>query len=197
VLIDASHPDQQKRFPPAINDLDASWIREQEFLEFVTPFGLPRLLGFCSNEGEVRAADCNFRSMRENVAELKSLPQSAAQTAGTGSLGDLPLAVLSHDPNKPEFELPEDLVKPTNDAWQQMQNELAQLSARSEHIVAKNSGHYIQLDRPELVIEAVRNVILVRTPAKPEQDGTGHRSIALQYRARKKTSRRCKFTKTR
>jgi len=55
--------------------------------------------------------------------------------------------------------MPEDVVQPTEQAWQQMQDELAQLSTKSTHVIAKNSGHYIQLDRPDLVIEAVRGVV--------------------------------------
>lgn len=159
VLVNASHPEQQKRFPAALNDLDASWVREQEFLEFTTPLGIPRLLGFCAPDVDARAAECNFHSAREAVAEMKAFPESAIQTAATGSLGDLPLAVLSHDPQKPQPDLPEDLVKPTNDAWQQMQEELSHLSTRGARLVATNSGHYIQLDRPELVIKAVREVV--------------------------------------
>ena len=159
VLVDASHPEQQKRFPAALNDMDATWVREQEFLEFTMPFGIPRLLGFCGNDAEVRAAECNFHSAREAVAELKAISTSAAQTAATGSLGDIPVVVLSHDPNTPQPDLPEDLVKPTNDAWEKMQEELAHLSTRGTQVIAKNSGHYVQLDRPDLVVETVRNVV--------------------------------------
>jgi pimeloyl-ACP methyl ester carboxylesterase len=168
VLVDSSHPEQQKRLPPALNDLDAGWVREQEFMEFAMPFGLPRLLGFCGSDAQVRAAECNFHNVHESIAELKSISESAAQTAASGSLRDMPLAVLSQDPNMPQPDLPEDLVKPTSDAWQQMQKELAQLSTRSTHVIAKNSGHYIQLDHPDLVIEAVRKVVdQVRQPAPP------------------------------
>jgi len=71
----------------------------------------------------------------------------------------MPLAVLTHDPGRPEPDMPEDVVQPTEQAWQQMQDELAQLSTKSTHVIAKNSGHYIQLDRPDLVIEAVRGVV--------------------------------------
>ena len=168
VLVDSSHPEQQKRLPPTLNDIDAGWIREQEFLEFVMPFGIPRLLGFCGGDAEVRAAECNFRNVHESIAELKAISQSAAQTATTGSLGDMPLAVLSSDPNTPQPDIPEDLVEPTNNAWQQMQKELAQLSTHSTHVIAKNSGHYIQLDRPDLVIEAVRNVVDHARQSPPE-----------------------------
>jgi len=159
VLVDASHPEQQKRLPPALNDLDASWVREQEFFEFTMPFGVPRFMGFCESDAEARAAGCNFHNAREAVAELKAFSQSAAQTSATGSLGDMPLAVLSEDPDKPQPDLPEDLVKPAHDAWQQMQEELAHLSTRGTHVIAKNSGHYIQLDRPDVVIEAVRKIV--------------------------------------
>jgi pimeloyl-ACP methyl ester carboxylesterase len=158
VLVDASHPEQQKRFPPALNDLDAGWIRDEEFLKFSMPLGIPRLMGFCSHDAVVRAAECDFDSAREAVAELKKFPESAAQTATTGSLGDMPLAVLSHDPNTPQPDLPEDLVKPT-DVWQQMQAELALLSTRGNQVIAKNSGHYIQLDRPDVVIDTVRSMV--------------------------------------
>lgn len=167
VLVDSSHPQQQKRLPPAINDLDATWLREQEFFEFTMPFGIPRLLGFCGNDAAVRAVDCNFHSMRESVAELKAVSESAAQTAATASLGDMPLVVLSHDPDTPQLDLPEDLVKPANDAWEQMQQELTHLSTRGKQIIAKNSGHYIQLDRPDLVVEVVHSVVGQARQAQP------------------------------
>jgi pimeloyl-ACP methyl ester carboxylesterase len=167
ILVDASHPEQQKRLPRALNDMDGTWVREQEFFEFTMPFGLPRLLEFCATDEEARAAGCNFHSVRESVAELKSISESAAQTAAAGSLGDMPLVVLSQDPDAPQYDLPEDLVKPTDAAWQQMQSELARLSTRGTQIIAKNSGHYIQLDRPDVVVDAVRNVVdQVRRPAK-------------------------------
>lgn len=159
VMVDSSHPEQQKRLPPEVNDLDATWLREQEFFEATMPFGIPRLLGFCGSDAEVRAAECNFHSVREGVAELKSISESASQAGQTGTLGDIPLIVVSSDPDKPQPELPEDLAKPASDAWQRMQKELAQLSTRSTHIVAKNSGHYVQLDRPDVVVGAVRQVV--------------------------------------
>jgi pimeloyl-ACP methyl ester carboxylesterase len=165
LLVDSSHPEQQKYLPPALNDMDATWLREQEFMEFTMPFGVPRLLGFCGNDAEARAAECNFHNAREGVAELKAVSESAAQAATAGTLGDMPLAVLSEDPDKPQPDLPEDLIKPASDAWQQMQDELAHLSTRGTRVIAKNSGHFIQLDRPDIVIEAVRKVVdQVRSP---------------------------------
>src|SRR5579862_7185556 len=85
VLVDASHPDQQSRFPPELNDMEGSWLREAEFLEYSMPFGVPRLLGLCDDDPVQRAAECNGHSAREGVDELKSFSESATQTAATGS----------------------------------------------------------------------------------------------------------------
>lgn len=159
VLVDASHPDQEKRVPPALVDMERSWLRQAEFFEFTMPLGIPRLLGFCGRDPAMRAAECNFRNARTNVAELKAFSESAAQAGAAGTLGNLPLAVLSHDPDTPEHDLPEDLVKGTNDAWEQMQEELSKLSTRGTLTVAKNSSHYIQIDRPDIVIDAIRKVV--------------------------------------
>jgi len=165
VLVDASHPDQDNRFPQELKSMEASWLREAEFLEYTMPFGVPRLFGLCDDDPVQRAAECNWHSAREVVAELKAFPESAAQTAATGSLGDMPLAVLSHDPDKPSADLPADLAKPTNEAWEKMQEELGHLSTRGTQAIAKNSSHYIQIDRPDVVIDAVRVVVVqVRTP---------------------------------
>jgi len=170
VLIDASHPDQENRFPPELKNMEGTWLREAEFLAYTMPFGIPRLLALCDDEPAQRAAECNWHTAREAVAELKAFPESAAQAAATSSLGDIPLAVLSHDPDKPSAELPPDLAKPTNDAWEKMQGELSHLSTRGTRTIAKNSAHYIQIDRPDVVIEAIRKVVdqaRAQQPASP------------------------------
>ncbi len=173
VLVDASHPEQESRFPRELKDMEGSWQREALFLAYSAPFGIPRLLGLCEDDPVLRAAECNFHSAHEGLAEMRAFPESAAQTEATGSLGDMPLAVLSHDPDKPSSELPADLAKPTNEAWEKMQEELAHLSTRGTQTIAKASGHYIQIDRPDLVIEAIDKVVeLARAgqsaaPAKP------------------------------
>src|ERR1700722_8844888 len=159
VLVDASHPDQDERLPPELKKMDGTWLRESEFIEYTMSFGVPRLLGLCDNDAEQRAAECNFQTARESVKEIESFPLSAAETAATGALGDIPLAVLSHDPNKPLADIPADLAKPTNDAWEKMQEELAHLSTRGTQTIARNSSHYIQIDRPDVVIEAVHTVL--------------------------------------
>lgn len=159
VLVDASHPHQEKRLPVELSGMEGSWLREAEFLEFTMPFGIPRFLGLCEEDAWARAAECNFHTEREGVKEMKAFSESAAQAAASGSLGDLPLIVLSHDPDRSSADLPPNLVKPTNDAWEAMQEEMAHLSTQGSQIIVRNSGHYIQVDRPDVVIDAVRKVV--------------------------------------
>jgi pimeloyl-ACP methyl ester carboxylesterase len=44
-------------------------------------------------------------------------------------------------------------------AWMGAQNDLAQLLLGAQHVIATQSRHYIQQDQPELVIDAVRQVV--------------------------------------
>jgi pimeloyl-ACP methyl ester carboxylesterase len=43
--------------------------------------------------------------------------------------------------------------------WDELQVELAALSSNGKQVIAEESGHYIQLDQPELVIDAIRDVV--------------------------------------
>jgi pimeloyl-ACP methyl ester carboxylesterase len=70
--------------------------------------------------------------------------------------GDIPLIVLARGRASPTT----DANAAARDAiWNELQRHHATRSPKSEHIVAKNSGHYIHNDEPRLVIDAVRRVI--------------------------------------
>jgi pimeloyl-ACP methyl ester carboxylesterase len=173
VLVDSSHPAQFDRLPPEIKDMQADWMRKAKFAEYTMIFGIPRLLSQCDEDPLLRAAACNWHTAAEAVAELKSFPESAAQTAAAGSLGDMPLVVLSHDPNKRLGSFPARIAKPANEAWEKMQEELAQLSTRRTQVIATGSSHDVQIDRPDVVIEGVRSVVeqarsLRRNPSRTD-----------------------------
>jgi pimeloyl-ACP methyl ester carboxylesterase len=77
-------------------------------------------------------------------------------------LGDLPLIVLHRERGGyepiPGMITPE-LAKQLKEERAEQTWDLARLSRNSAHIYAKNSGHDIHLDRPELVIDAIRQVV--------------------------------------
>jgi hypothetical protein len=97
--------------------------------------------------------------MRAWLGELEGFHENLGQAASTGPFGDIPLSVLSHDPEKLPEQLSPDVGKVFNDAWEKMQEELPALSTQGKRTIAKNSSHYIQLDRPDLVIDEVRKMV--------------------------------------
>jgi pimeloyl-ACP methyl ester carboxylesterase len=73
----------------------------------------------------------------------------------------MPMVVLSHsltDPNPFGFP-PEFPVKALNRAFNASQDKIAKLVRGARHVIAARSGHYIQLDQPRLVIDAIRSVV--------------------------------------
>jgi len=41
----------------------------------------------------------------------------------------------------------------------EMQQDLVKLSSNSTHMLAEKSSHFIQLDQPELIVKAMRQVV--------------------------------------
>lgn len=80
-------------------------------------------------------------------SQIESMSASAAQVleATADGFGDLPLITISST-NPGDYRL-------------RQQDRLAALSTRGRHIMASNSGHWIPLDQPACVIDAVREVL--------------------------------------
>jgi pimeloyl-ACP methyl ester carboxylesterase len=159
VLVDGCHPDQLNRFPRALDAMNPGWIRQGKFLELTMPIGLPRLLGYCGNNMALRAAECTFNDARENAAERETFRESAALAKSAHLSSGLSLIVISHDPALRDESLPVNVDRATNAAWEQMQEELTHLSVSGTRIVAKGSGHNIQNDRPDVVIQTVHGMV--------------------------------------
>ena len=69
----------------------------------------------------------------------------------------MPFVVLTRGMASAEAELPPGIsADALDDVWQQL---LRQLEPGARQVIATNSGHYIQLSQPELVIDATRAVV--------------------------------------
>jgi pimeloyl-ACP methyl ester carboxylesterase len=84
-----------------------------------------------------------FESMADHLA---SLPSVAAEVEQAPRLGDLPVVVISGSHLSKEQLLEH--------------KALAASSTRGSHIVAENSGHWVHLDRPDLIAAAVQDIAL-------------------------------------
>jgi pimeloyl-ACP methyl ester carboxylesterase len=165
VFVDGSTPMQQEN--PAFKAMSAKgppqWAA-MLLMRSALIAGVPRLIGMCSQSqpgfeahaAKLQAEDTCHAQIEASSAEMDSLNQSGLQTAHTGPYGDLPILIFSHDPAKslPKQNPPQQSVAVEN-AWSQMQEDLKKLSRRSRRIVAKDSTHYVQIDRAELIEKEV------------------------------------------
>lgn len=179
VLVDPVHPDMHHRAPftPSASTPDRfhrflSAARFRAILWSV-PLGLPRILGWCRktytfpnqpNEWtrlapEAAAQYCRLRAWR--TEEAQATDEDGSMPAKTGPFGDMPLVMLSHDPQFGAFRrfFPPAKAAQAEETWAEMQEELRRLSSRSKRIVAKGSDRYVQIYRPELVVGAVQEIV--------------------------------------
>jgi pimeloyl-ACP methyl ester carboxylesterase len=84
----------------------------------------------------------SFVSMADH---LSALTRSAAEIAAYGSLGDIPLVVIT--------------AASQPDACRAEHQQIAALSTHGRHVLAGAGGHWVHLDEPELVVEAIREVV--------------------------------------
>lgn len=82
------------------------------------------------------------------IAEALMRAENDAQLVAAPSLGDQPLIVLAAEQNMKELP-----------AWPEAQKRQAALSTKGSLIVVKGSGHYIQLEQPAVVLDAVQQVV--------------------------------------
>lgn len=166
VLIDASHEEQVNRLPPEVIESGEEEMALYHVCRFVAPLGLVRLLHVFDNSAlpldlQPAADSLSYQSRlcRSVWAEYEGTWTLAEQLAGTESLGDLPLVVLSRG-KKPDAD--DLLAQETDVIWQEMQKEHVARSSNGRQIIAEESGHFIQLEQPELVVDALRGVLQPR-----------------------------------
>ena len=151
VLVDGAHPQQSFVLP----------LREKisiRLLQWTAMFGLPRWRGWCE-EGDERLRSlrrgfaCDPRVLQTEYDERTALADEANQKYELQSLGDLPVIVISRDPaSTPESQ-------GSDSQWERMQKDMLRLSSNSTRIIATGSGHAVNLERPDVVVRAIHEVV--------------------------------------
>lgn len=154
VLIDSDEPDERERAIPARRGKHA-------LAAAVSYSGLRRLLlhglgreGFIHRFHELpEETQGRYRGAlaRQSLAMNGEwdLYRDAWRRVPGGALGDVPLVVISALADKAGYE----------EVWLERQRRIAALSTRARHVVLRDGYHYVQLWRPEVVVEAVREVV--------------------------------------
>lgn len=150
VFVDASHPNQEgafrKVFPTALSD--AFELHEQE-------------------------------TASENWDSLAARQQGETEYMRPGSLGDKPIIILTADTSLLDHkaiewtreniwsDYDETIDRAEKGAWKVLQAQYAKLSSNTRHTEVEGSSHYIHHDNPEVVVEAIRQVVESVRTGKP------------------------------
>jgi pimeloyl-ACP methyl ester carboxylesterase len=98
-------------------------------------------------------------SIREYLANPLSFPEIPERIFAPGSLGDMPLVVLSVPKQHRSDDLPAEFRDALDKIWVDLQEEWALISTRSTQILVYESSHFIQKDQPDQVIDAIKQVV--------------------------------------
>ncbi|MCA9300843.1 MAG: alpha/beta hydrolase, partial [Phycisphaerales bacterium] len=170
VLIDSSHEDQVDRMPPQMIAMMRTMTKVTQAAAFASRFGLFRALdavganpfAFEGMSDERRAMSLRSSNARTYAREMASIESTLSQIRGTTMPNaDTPLLVLSataQDASQAPPAIREHFDE-FKTAWSEMQAELAHLSTNSKHVSVPGAGHYIQFDRPDVVVAEIRSMI--------------------------------------
>lgn len=178
VLVDAAHESQEARFPDAITQLNQDgrkqtvWllglIRRLNSFGTLTPIlkmASGQLLGTVPEQVReislaVILSDKFFDTVREETAVLEA-HFAEIQAVGITSLGEIPLVVLTAVDQFSALEgrVPDGDIEELITVVGELQGELAGLSPNGKLVDVADSGHFIQVDQPQVVIDVIREVV--------------------------------------
>ncbi|MEC9373718.1 MAG: alpha/beta hydrolase [Planctomycetota bacterium] len=170
VFIDSSHEDQVNRMPPPMVEMMRTMTAVVQAAAFASRFGLLRALDalganpFAMEDmpQERRAMSLRSSTTRAYAREIGGIESTLAETRSTPTTYDnLPILVLSATAQDAS-EAPPAIREHFDEfkaAWSEMQAELARLSSNSRHVPVPDAGHYIQFDRPDVVIEEIKGMV--------------------------------------
>ena len=172
VLADAVQEDQYVLLPKAWRAISAEQLKHCERLArysfFVVDLGIGRLMlraQGASGRGDNLILQRKY--LRARASELEQMRVSAEQARAADHISNKPLMVLTAAENT-DTSLSSGLSKQDFEAFQRiwvddLQMRLAHLSTRGVRIMVPESGHDIPSDRPDSIVNAVRELCFAAT----------------------------------
>jgi pimeloyl-ACP methyl ester carboxylesterase len=137
--------------------------------------GWQRLLGQCSVQpekfpgwaGQYDAMACRPNYVDTDESELNYFEATSQQSGRLMSFGDIPLLVITRDPDLREGMSARGVAQ--NPVWEAEQEGSKSLSPLSWRVIARNAGHMVPLDRPDVIVAEMTRLIdyLRGGPAPP------------------------------
>jgi len=190
VLVDTSHEDQEKLMPPSLKKLTEDQVRQLDSQKHLMPilifFGIARLTAGDDDDGrlskefrdKMKYLQLQTKFIDAAFSEIKNFTESAKEVRRTGNLGDRPLVVLTAGKDLDTKDLPKGVsveeMRTFRKTWiNDLQVRQARLSTRGKQIVVPDSTHMIPIERPDAVVNAIREVCdSVKAGPAPKSRGT-------------------------
>jgi pimeloyl-ACP methyl ester carboxylesterase len=157
ILVDAAHEDQFRRFKKDGIIQSTAGSRYSAISGPRVPANLPEDI-----QQVARSLVTTAGAFMALQGEMQSFSDSAEIVKASRPLPDVPYVVITRGqrvyPPTPKGDQMAAI-------WRELQDDLAirtsyhQSDAGVSHLVAKNAGHYVHLDEPDIVIDAIRNVV--------------------------------------
>lgn len=178
VLVDSSHPEQFERIPslPGDAEIYRGRPRVDGNVKFrpvvVTQFKGDGMIDFYPPElrETVRNLMLSRKSMYTGRQEFLGFMHSASELDWVRFPKDLPLAVV-HRGRRVWQQTP--IGDSREQEWLKLQEELAALSSDSLVLEARNSGHMVHMEEPEVVVDAIRWAFRRSCLNRSEAEGSG------------------------
>ena len=169
VFVDASHPDQLERLRKATGNSMQPPTGMLSAVAALSWTGIIRLVPDGASPklppAAIRAAGAyTSTSLGPTLRELKALSGTFNAAGQYRQLGDRPVVVLTAmapmgDDVLKSAGLTRDQGDRMRAEWKLLHDDEATWSTHSRHELVPDATHYIQLDRPDVVIKAVREVV--------------------------------------
>lgn len=163
ILVDSQFPNDQNYLSPKLYEMVNQGL-PSGFLKFGNEFGLVRLMfkNMFPNTEQYKYQNSLMPTLLyksaygvlEEQDEMKNIKNEASKI---NSFGSIPLVVITAaDKNRFNNLIKDEKLKTEMlNVWDKMQKDLLNLSTDSKQILATNSGHYINQDQPEIIENAI------------------------------------------
>lgn len=170
VLVDASHPESWNRIPKEIlgnqspkSQLWTAILSNTGYLRMSNSYQYPSTSKFDSIN---LISNAFFPERIQTILDEKELRMNWSKKALEQKyFDDLPIKIIGANGEKLISEFRDRKHGETfNKVWRELQDDMLSLSSETELILAENSGHYIPLDQPGLVIDVILDLLAQVSP---------------------------------
>jgi pimeloyl-ACP methyl ester carboxylesterase len=176
VFVDATHPDQERRFEAVMPNSDAADLSDR-LLKAGAALAWTGVVRILAPELAKENAEPNQSASDLDTAvayfstsigplldEEAAMDETLLEAGTFRQLGNRPVFVLTAMAPTPEAQLAKIKVTPEQASrmqavWKQLHDEEASWSSRSQHQLIADSDHYIQFYRPDVVVNAVLSIV--------------------------------------